>query len=131
MPSINLPKSLNDVKDLDMTPAPPGEYTLEIKGVEVKTSKAQNQYLSMTFEITEDEEHAGKKVFDNVSLAENALFSLKALARSAGLAIDDEFDTEDFLGEQVTAVLDIEKYKDKNDNEKERNSIKRYVYPEA
>lgn len=125
---IALPTNLQEVEKKSFEPVPPGTYTLEIKEVEEKQG-TKAAYLNIKFEIVDDEDYAGRKVFEMVSLSPDALWKLKELTEALGLDITDEFDTEDLLGETCEAVLTIEKgqLKDKTDPESERYDDKNRV----
>lgn len=107
---VKLPKSLNDVESSSREPIDAGTYDAVISNITEKTGASSGKpYLSLELTVADsDEDFGGRKVFDNVSLAENALWKLKQLTDATGIEIDDEFDTEDFLGEEVTIVVDIE-----------------------
>lgn len=107
---VKLPKSLNDVESSSREPIDAGTYDAVISNITEKTGASSGKpYLSLELTVADsDEDFGGRKVFDNVSLSENALWKLKQLTDATGIDIDDEFDTEDFLGEEVTIVVDIE-----------------------
>jgi len=125
MAVISLPKSLNDVVVNDFSAVPPATYELEIVKVKHQVSQAGNPMLVVQYKIINDDEYTGKMVFENVSLVPEALFTLKAISMATGLEIDSDFDTDDLIGEVVTAVLDVETY-----NGKDKNVIKRYEFKE-
>lgn len=52
----------------DFSPVPPGEYSVNITGVETKTTKAGNgQYLALEFTIIGGQ-HQGRKIWNNLNL---------------------------------------------------------------
>jgi len=119
---VKLPKSLNDVESSNREPIDPGTYDATISNIVEKVgSNSGKPYLSLELTIV-DEPFAGRKVFDNVSLAEKALWKLKQLSEATEVEIDDEFDTEDFLGSEVSIVVDIEQSKGYDP----KNIVKRY-----
>lgn len=132
MSKVSLPTNLEDIEaggSFDALPA--DTYTLEIDNVEQKVSPSSgNDYLSMTLKVIDHEEFTGRKVWDNISLVEQALFKLKQISLSAGIDIATDFDTEDFLGAVVTAVVDQEPStkEDEDGNPIMRNVVKYYVY---
>ena len=120
---IALPKSLNDVESSSFDPIDPGTYDFRVTGCEQKTSKSSgNPYLNIELTVINDDDFDNRKVFDIISLQENSLWKLKEFAASCGVDIDDEFDTEDFIDEEVTAVVDIEV----NDQYGDKNRVKAY-----
>ena len=93
---IELPKNLEDVESGGFELLPPATYQLEVDNLESKTSGADKPYLSMTYKVVDDPDYAGRKLFDNISLAENALWRLKDFTKSIGVDVASSFDTEDF-----------------------------------
>jgi hypothetical protein len=125
---INLPTNLQEVEKKSFEPIPPGTYELEIKAVEEKQG-TKAPYLNVTLEVINDEDYAGRKIFEMVSLSPDALWKLKELADAIGQDISESFDTEDLLGEMCTGVVTIERgqAKDKNDPDSERYPDKNRV----
>lgn len=129
MARISLPVDMNDVDvTANFKVAAPGTYVLEIETVEEKLSQAKQPKLDIRMQIVDDPEFAGVKVFETCSLQPQALFRLKQLALACGIDIGMEFDTEDFLGARFQAVLDIDTYTGKDNEEKTRNVIKKYEF---
>lgn len=119
---VTLPKSLADVESSSREPIDPGTYAATISNLTEKVGSSSGKpYLALELTV-QDDDFDGRKVFDNVSLQENALWKLKELAEAAGVEIDDEFDTEDFLGCELSIVVDIEQREDYDP----RNIVKRY-----
>lgn len=116
MANIQLPKNLQDVTST-FEPLDPAEYEFEIKKVEQKVGQSSGKpYLNIELECL-DEDYSGRRVFDRCSLGENSLWRLKQFAEAAGVDIEEEFDTDDFIGETVSAIVEIEtseEYGDKN-----------------
>lgn len=131
---IELPKNLEDVEG-GFEVLPPATYQLEVDNVESKTSKADKPYLNMTYKVVDDPDYAGRKLFDSISLSTDALWRLKDFTMSIGVDVTTEFDTEDFLGADFSAVVDIKKGEQKpqttgdnpDDFYPEKNVIKTYV----
>lgn len=140
MAHISLPTNLSEVEaggNFEVLPL--GQYTVEIEKVEVKHSPGKDHpYLAMKYNITEGptDNCAGRKLFDNISMAPQALFKFKQLTLACNLAISDEFDTDDLLGNSVTVVI---KHENKLDAAKQlkigadgtpekREVIDRYIY---
>jgi len=118
MANISLPTNLADVKaEGNFELKPLGTYTVEVQKVEVKHSPGkEHPYLSMQYNITEPEEFAGGKFFDNVSMSPKALFKFKQLTLACNLDITDQFDTDDLLGNTVSLVIKYENKKDSAGN---------------
>ena len=114
---VSLPKSLDDIVS-DFNPIDPAQYELSITKCEHKIgANSGKPYLNLELTVINDDDFNGRKIFDIVSLQESSLWKLKQLAESCGQEISDDFDTEDFIGETVTAVVTIEtseEYGDKN-----------------
>jgi len=114
---ISLPKSLADITS-DFEPIDPATYKLAVTNCDQKIGNTSgNPYLNIEFTVLDDDDFEGRKVFDIISLGESSLWKLKQFADSAGINIDDEFDTEDFVGEEITADVGIKKsdeFGDKN-----------------
>jgi len=136
MPSISLPTTLDKIDaGGKFEPIPSGTYQLAIENVEQKKTRNNDDMLSTQFQIINDPEFTGRKVFENFVLNEKGLFKFKQFALSAGLEIADEFATEDLLNVECTAVVDIEPARDANgpklDKDGEpiyRNVIKYFEY---
>jgi len=131
MPKISLPMNLEDVTANSFDALPPDTYEAEIDNIEQKIGAASKEpYLSLTFKVVNDDDFAGRKFWDNISLQEQALYKLKQLALSAGITIGGDFDTEDFLGATVVAVLDEEESNkmDSDDNPVMKNVVKYYKF---
>lgn len=128
MPSVKLPMNMSDVEaSSTFEVMPPGNYEVEINEMKLKKSAAGNDYFAITYKVINDDEFAGQKLWDNVSLVPAALFKLKQLSLACGINIEDELDTEDFLGATLEVVVDI----GKNQNGEDRNEVKRYIFEEA
>jgi len=119
---IKLPKSLADVEDNDFEPIDPGVYDFRVAKIEQRTGKTSGKpYLNIELECL-DEDFTGRRVFDICSLGESSLWRLKAFAVACGVDIEDEFDTDDFIGEECSATVDIESSEEYGD----QNRVKQY-----
>ncbi len=119
---IKLPKNLKDVEDSDFEPLDPGVYDFRVSKIEQKIGKNSGKpYLNIELECLDDD-YLGRRVFDICSLGESSLWRLKAFAESCGVDIEDEFDTDDFVGEECNATIDIET----NDQYGNRNRVTKY-----
>lgn len=130
---IEIPVSLSEVEvKTGFKLLPPGTYNFEITNIEMKTSKAGFPKMAVAYSVLDDPEYAGTKVFEDISLAPQALYSLKKLAMATGVEIDKVFDTEDFLGAHFTAVVEVEEGDEipgqPGEKYKDRNKIKSYIF---
>lgn len=83
---------------------PPGQYLLEVKSQVVKTSRNNNQYLQITYNVVLPEELASALVFDRLMLEGGGLARTRAALIAFGYQIDDpqfEFDPETLLKKTV------------------------------
>lgn len=136
---VELPQDLADVEaGGNFELLPPGTYSFEVDNVETKTGKDSGKpYLNMTYKIVDDEDYAGRVIFDIISLSPAALFKLKQFSLATGFDISTEFDTEDFLRLEFDAVLDVEKGGLKGEDSEgndvyypDKNVIKSFVFTE-
>ena len=130
MSTISLPTNLNDVDASgDFKVAAPGEYTMEIKKAEVKTSANNNQMINVGMQIIDDDDYAGTYVWETLVLIDSCMFKLKQFMLSAGMDVEEaELDLEDWIGETVQGVVDVETYTANDGEEKERNVVKKYIF---
>lgn len=94
----------HDTGDHDVIPA--GTYLAHLDTFERRTSeKSGNEYLAMEFIILSGP-YKGRKVFDNMSLGEKALWRLAALCK----AVDhlEEFDLDE--DEEISEALSEKKF---------------------
>jgi hypothetical protein len=97
-----------------LTPIPDGKYDVVIREVKPGTSQAKlpKMDLTLVIEDAEDETLNGRKVYDTLSFAENAMWRVKAFLLALGY--EDDFDGEitpaDLEGEHlvVTVALDTQ-----------------------
>jgi hypothetical protein len=140
MPSIDF----TDVGEPEeWTPAPSGEYILELIDAEETTTKGgKNPGTPMTklkFEIVdcegELEKYNGRTVWNNAVESKEALPVLKQMLRAFGAEIPEnqplEWDWDELIGTQVRAKLrSVPARKDKNDPTREyppKNEISRWL----
>lgn len=68
---------------------PPGDYMLVVVGLERKNSQSSQQpMIAVTFEIIDEGEAKGLKVFQNYSLSEKARGRLKQFSLACGAQLD-------------------------------------------
>lgn len=127
--SIVLPKSMDDVEATkDFPVAPPETYEFEIKSAKQGLSQNKNVKIDLLCQIINDDEYNGIGVFETVTITEAALFRLKQLCLATGVDLEDEFDCEVFVGATFEATINIETYKNSDDEEVEKNSITKYIF---
>lgn len=110
------------------TPVKAGTYTLRIEDVEQKVGQESgNAYLSWRLAITTPKEEligldgatlegSPSSVFLSTSLADGKQGFVRALVEAAGGVWDADFDTNDILGKEISAVLDEDEYNGKIKN---------------
>lgn len=115
---ISTPRS--SVKLLEAIPQ--DIYTLSCTKAEVKESSTKNPMIKAEFVVTEGEFH-GRKLFDNFSLQDQALFKVAQYCEMAGISWgEDGFESNDMVGTTVKASVTQELYE-----EKVTNKIKDYM----
>ena len=136
MPTFNF-AGVPDQKEF--TPLPAGVYELELndyrEGV-VKGEGSKHKGATMynfTWEVVDNDEekYNGRKIFDNLTIVEDAMWRLKAMLKAFGCDVpqDGDIDVEfdDFIGERLTARVGVQKARKVGDQEYEaRNTIKRF-----
>lgn len=130
------------VPDMNFDPVPAGVYTLEFTDYtegEVQSESSKNfgaTKYNWTFEIVdcEKEEYNGRKVWDNVTIAETSLWRLKAFIKAFGVEVPDEgefdFEPDDFIGAQIQARVGVEPERQVGDRTYDsKNTIKKFMVP--
>lgn len=138
MPTMPAFSDIPDQKTFE--PVPAGNYYLKLVDVvekTVQTGKNEGEELfALQFEIVdaENEDHNGRRVFENITWIEESFPRVKGMLRSMGMEDpeDDDLDFEwdDLLGNVVFAkVRIVPKKKDKKTgNEYEaKNAISKYL----
>lgn len=100
---------LSQVDEQDFSPVPPGEYEVTVVDSEVKSSKNDNPYLNLEFEVF-GPSHQGRKLWERFMLQnEIGLQRLKTLARVAGHPNPNYIgDSEELHGLMLTVRVKIE-----------------------
>lgn len=93
---------------------PEGRYPCRIDKVEVKQSKAGNEYWNFHFTITV-EPLEGRKVFGIVMPQPNMLWKLKQICDAVGVdlegrSVEDEFDTDELIGQELGVIVGSDMY---------------------
>jgi hypothetical protein len=136
---VELPQDMADVEaGGNFELIPPGTYSLEVDNIEIKTGKTSGEpYMNLTYKIVDDEDYAGRVIFDIITLKATALWKLKQFSLATGIDIACEFDTEDFFKAEFDAVIDVEKgglKGEDSDGEEvfypDKNTIKSFVFSE-
>jgi len=109
------------------TPAPEGDYTLEITGAEEKESKKGSPMANVALEISEGE-YKGKKLWHNVTFlpkSETASGIAKHFLHAIGEPHDGKVDVDmgNWKGKMLKVHLIISEYIDKNGKPKKKNEI--------
>ena len=84
--------------------APEGEWMLTIVDMEKKSSSKQKPMIVVTFEIADEGEFKGTKVWNNYSLQEQAIGRLKQLSLACGAQID-KFYSSQHIGQTIRATI--------------------------
>lgn len=131
MAQVTLPKSMDDVEATrEFKVAPAGEYEFEVKKAEMTKTRNGDPMIKFRYSIVNDEEWTGTGVFDQAVLTDDGLFRLKQISLATGVEIGDEFDTEDFVGAEFSAVINVGSYTNKQGEEVENNEISKYIFDE-
>lgn len=79
----------------DPVPVPPGWYTVVVaKGTDRTTAKNNDDMISLTYEILDEGDYKGEKVFDNLVFTEGALPNVKVALEAMGMELSDDVDFE-------------------------------------
>ncbi|CCD94631.1 hypothetical protein BRAO375_3660025 [Bradyrhizobium sp. ORS 375] len=132
--------SLADVNEKDAEGGggqiiPRDRYLLNIIEGEVKqNSKRTGDLFEYKAEVVEGE-FAGVKVFGNINVTHTnptaqkiGQAQLAALAEATGIGKANLSDTDQLLFQPFYADLDVETYKDRNQNDKERMVVKKFIH---
>ncbi len=77
----------------DFEPIPPGIYEARIVHVSHEEASTGTKFLSVEFEILGSDQ-AGRHVWGNCYLTENARWKCAALLKAAGLPLEDELEID-------------------------------------
>jgi hypothetical protein len=96
-----VPVDLTNVVEIDALPA--GEYNCTVSKAELAPSKRTPGNTNIVLEYTvQDGEYHGRMIFDNLSLAEKALWRVKDFITQLGMPVSASgFKTEDLLGQML------------------------------
>lgn len=109
MVELNFDISADAVQERSFGPIPPGDYEGEIVGVDVKTSQAGNQYLSVQVRVE------GKgSVWDNLNLWHSRADVVEIATRrlneiGAALGMARIRDTDELLAKRVQIAIGLDK----------------------
>lgn len=94
---------------------PNAAYAVRITGAEIKTSKAGNSYISWEMTITEGE-HADRKLWLNTVTTGKGAFKFEELLQALGVDTEglSEFEPDEYIGADVTAVTEQVQSKDQS-----------------
>lgn len=82
----------------------PGDYRLTVIHVEQKPSSNNQPMVAVTFEVADDGEQKGAKVYNNYSLQPQALGRLKALMVACGASLSG-FRASEIMGATIRASV--------------------------
>lgn len=121
MPVVNF----TDVETSDFEALPAGRYLVRVETTEEREGQ-KAPYLAVTYEVIEPEEYAGRKLFDNLSFSQKALFRFKGFLQAIGYTEEDlaeEFTWEE--GEFNDAELEVQVYIDTWEG-KQTNKVRKH-----
>lgn len=84
-------------------PLPDGVYHLRLMDVDTTREGPKGPYWSWEFDVVENEQFKGRKLWNNTSLSESAAFKMKETYEAFGVPLDT--DTDDMLGMVVKAQV--------------------------
>lgn len=106
--------NLTDVK-AGSEPIPPGKYPVEVVDADIRMGMESGKpYLWLHLKITEGD-HANRRVFFQGTLDQNSdglgitFATINALLRQDVTGQKYELDTDDLIGEEALATVDVEK----------------------
>lgn len=85
------------------TPVPDAAYHLRLRDVDPTREGPKGPYWSWDFEIVEPGRYEGRRLWNNTSLAKEALFSFQQTFKAFGVPVDT--DTDDLLGQVVKGIV--------------------------
>ena len=87
----------------DPVPVPPGWYTVVVQKATDKMTKNNDEMISLQFEIIDEGDFKGEKVFTNLVFSGDALPGVKFALEQMGMALEDDvdFDSEELVGRTV------------------------------
>ena len=86
----------------DYEPLPEGRYVCRLVEVEAKEG-AKGIYWSWSYEVAEEGEFKGRKLWDNTSLSEKARWRLGVVFTAFGVPADT--DTDELIGHEVAIIV--------------------------
>lgn len=111
----------------------PGNYPVQLGDIERRIASTGSPMLVFIWTVTEPEEAAGRKLYQNHVLLKQSLWTLKRTLLALGADRDDlegelQFDPGDWIGEEALAVVTRELRKGPQDEEAiPRNNIERIL----
>jgi hypothetical protein len=113
-----------EVGDGNFTPIPEGEYEAVISEAKKETFKSGNEGVKLTLTIRTDVDQPGqkRKVFDNLTITEKAMFKFQQVTKAAGFPEGMDFPSVEAFIKAVTfkAVRVIIKHEMYNGNPQDR-----------
>jgi hypothetical protein len=117
--------------ETEYKPRPKGDYPARWEDSEVRVGQSSGEpYLNVTFALTGE---TSGKVWNSYSLQPQALWRLKGDAAKMGAVLEGPLSIQDIQnelqGRECVLRLDVENYKDKNGEPKQRNKVVSVVAP--
>jgi hypothetical protein len=86
-------------------PLDPGAYHVKLMNVDASREGPKGPYWSWEFEVVEPGEYTGRKLWNNTSLSDDAMFSFNQTF--AAFDVPTDTDTDDIMGDVVKAIVSI------------------------
>lgn len=108
---------------------PEGRYLGRItKAVEVEAKSTGNTFILLNIKAISGPEgvtNGGAVLVDRLTLTESALFRMANFLPAIGIPVENKvsFDSKQFVGKKVVAIVEMEEYNGKN-----RPAVKRYAH---
>lgn len=121
MPRINF----NDVPEAgEFSPLPEGRYLCSVDNIEEDVTRDNDEMWKVKFRV-EEGPHKGRYLFDNMVFSAKAMSRVKLICSRLGIDVSGEVDLQPnmLIGREVLIDVEIEKYTDRSNQLKERNSI--------
>jgi len=88
---INLKEVGENAQNTDFQPLPEGRYNVKITAAEVGKTKAGNEMITVTFDVTEGK-YTNRKLWSNFTLTDKAYVYIYTLLKATGSDLIDEED---------------------------------------
>lgn len=121
MPRINFA----DVPEAgEYSPVPEGRYLCSVVDIDEDTTRDNDEMWSLKFRV-EFGDHKGRHFYDNMVFSQKAMSRVKLICSRMGIDVSGDVDLQPnmIIGREVLVDVEIEEYRDKNNQVKERNTV--------